>query len=50
MKLILLGLGVVAGIYISWTFPDAAVQIFNGFLELVNWLSAAMTSMLRGGQ
>lgn len=50
MKLVLLSLGIVVGIYISWEYPNLAEQIFYGFLEFANWMGAAMTSMLGGGR
>lgn len=48
MKLIVLALGVVAGIYLTLVQPDIALQILDGFINFVNWLSAATSSMFRG--
>jgi hypothetical protein len=50
MKLVLLSLGIVAGIYISWEYPNLSEQIFYGFLEFANWMGGAITSMLGGGR
>ncbi|MBB1390084.1 hypothetical protein ACRN9Z_16335 [Shewanella frigidimarina] len=48
MKLITLGLGVVAGIYLSLEYPDVAMQVLNSFIDFINWLSFYVASMLRG--
>lgn len=48
MKLILLGLGVVAGIYISAEHPEIAIQIFSRFIDSVDWLYVTLKSILRG--
>ncbi|GIU40931.1 hypothetical protein TUM3794_20070 [Shewanella colwelliana] len=49
MKLVFLVLGVVAGIYISWEYPDVAIQIFSNFINFCQWLWQAITSMIQGG-
>lgn len=49
MKLMLMALGVVTGIYISLEYPAAAEHIFFNFLEFVNWLGSAVQSFFQGG-
>ncbi|MBB1439067.1 hypothetical protein [Shewanella sp. SG41-4] len=48
MKLTFLGLGVVGGIYLTLMQPDVAMQILEGFIQFVQWLSASVSTMLRG--
>ncbi|GGP74118.1 hypothetical protein GCM10009347_42870 [Shewanella algicola] len=48
MKLIVLALGVVGGIYLTLMQPDIAMQILDGFIQFINWLSISLSSLLRG--
>lgn len=48
MKLLTIPLSIIAGIFLTLTYPETAVMIFDNFMVLVGWLVEYLKAIFKG--